>query len=420
MIQVINKNLIIKNAAQIVRCSGRQAKCGNQMSQLNIIENGNVVITNGIITYVGEKLEFPPYTNPYEYKTIDATGKAVLPGFVDSHTHLIFGGYREEEFSWRMRGDSYMSIMARGGGIHNTMEATRRASFEELYTAAKIRLECMLQLGVTTVEAKSGYGMNTETELKQLAVIQELNRTQPVSIVPTFMGAHATPKEFQGREDDFIDYVTQEIMPEVKERKLATFCDIFCEKNVFSIEQSQKYLQKAKEIGFLLKIHADEIVSFGGAELAAKMGCTSADHLLHASDEGIRQMAENNVVATLLPCTAFSLKENFADARKMIDSGCAVALATDLNPGSSFTSSIPLVFALACIYMKMTPEETVNALTINGAAAVARAESIGSIDEGKRADIVILDFPSYKFLPYHIGMNIVKTVIKNGEIVVQN
>ncbi|MCL2596209.1 MAG: imidazolonepropionase [Paludibacter sp.] len=420
MIQAINKNLIIRNAAQVVRCSGRTAKCGVQMSELNIIENANVVITNGIITYVGNKIELPHYTNPYEYKTIDATGKAVLPGFVDSHTHLIFGGYRQDEFSWRMRGDSYMSIMERGGGIHNTMEATRNASFEELYTEAKSRLTRMLKLGVTTVEAKSGYGMDKETELKQLAVIQELNRTQPVSIVPTFMGAHATPKEFKGREDDFIDYVTQEIMPDVKEKKLATFCDIFCEKDVFSIEQSRKYLQKAKELGFLLKIHADEIVQFGGAELAAEMGCTSADHLLQASDEGIRKMAEKGVVATLLPCTAFSLKENFANARKIIDSGCAVALATDLNPGSSFTSSIPLTFALACIYMKMSPEEAVTALTINGAAAVARAESIGSIDEGKLADIVILDFPSYKFLPYHIGMNIVGTVIKNGEIVAQN
>ena len=420
MIKPINKNLIIRNAAQVVRCSGRAAKCGKEMSDVNVIENANIVITNGIITYVGEKIEFPPCASPLDYKTIDATGKAVLPGFVDSHTHLVFGGYREEEFSWRMRGDSYMSIMERGGGIHSTLEATRRASFEELYTAAKSRLARMLQLGVTTVEAKSGYGMDKNTELKQLAVIQELNRTQPITVVPTFMGAHATPKEFQGREDDFIDYVTQEIMPEIKEKNLAAFCDIFCEKNVFSIEQSRKYLQKAKDLGFLLKIHADEIVQFGGAELAAEMGCTSADHLLQASDNGIRQMAENHVVATLLPCTAFSLKEHFADARKMIDSGCAVALATDLNPGSSFTSSIPLTFALACIYMKMSPEEAVNALTINGAAAIARAESIGSIDEGKRADIIILDFPSYKFLPYHIAMNIVKTVIKDGEIVINN
>jgi imidazolonepropionase len=420
MIQPFNRNLIIKNAAQIVRCSGSAAKCGKAMSELQVMENANIIITNGIITYVGEKTEFPPFGNPHDYKTIDATGRAVLPGFVDSHTHLVFGGYREEEFSWRMRGDSYMSIMERGGGIHSTMEATRNASFEELYELAKTRLRNMLKLGVTTVEAKSGYGMDRETELKQLAVIQELNRTQHVSIVPTFMGAHATPQEFKGRENDFINYVTQEIMPEIKEKKLAIFCDIFCEKNVFSIEQSRKYLQKAKELGFLLKIHADEIVQFGGAELAAEMGCISADHLLQASDEGIKQMAEKQVVATLLPCTAFSLKEHFAAARKMIDAGCAVALATDMNPGSSFTSSIPLTLALACIYMQMSPEEAVNALTINGAAAVARAESIGSIDEGKRADLVILDFPSYKFLPYHIGMNIVKTVIKNGEIVVEN
>lgn len=420
MIKILNKNLIISNAAQIVRCSGHKAKCGKEMSELNIVEYANIVITNGIITYIGNKIELPPFSSSCEYKIIDATGKAVLPAFVDSHTHLVFGGYREEEFAWRMRGDSYMSIMERGGGIHCTMEATRHASFEELYLSAKSRLARMLEFGVTTVEAKSGYGMDKETELRQLAVIQELNRSQPVSIVPTFMGAHATPQEFKGRENYFIDYVAQEIMPEVKKRNMAVFCDIFCEKNVFSIEQSRKYLQKARELGFLLKIHADEIVQFGGAELAAEMRCTSADHLLQASDKGISLMAENHVVATLLPCTAFSLKEHFAAARKMIDSGCAVALATDLNPGSSFTSSIPLTFALACIYMKMSPEEAVNALTINAAAAVARAESIGSIDEGKRADIIILDFPSYKFLPYHIGMNIVKTVIKDGEIVVNN
>jgi imidazolonepropionase len=234
------------------------------------------------------------------------------------------------------------------------------------------------------------------------------------------MGAHATPNEFKGREDDFIDFVIKEIMPEVREQKLAHFADIFCEKNVFSIEQSRRYLQAAQDLGFQLKIHADEIVQFGGAELAAEMRCTSADHLLQASDKGMAALAEKEVVATLLPCTAFSLKENFANARKMIDAGCAVALATDMNPGSSFTSSIPLTFALACNYMQMSPEEAVTALTLNGAAAVGQAESIGSIDAGKRADLVILDFPSYKFLPYHIGMNIVKTVIKNGEIVVGN
>lgn len=408
-------NIIIKNAAQIVTCSGFSTKKGKEMSNLSIIEDGFVVITNGIITYVGK--DDPHIENTADYQIIDATGKAVLPGFVDSHTHFIFGGYREEEFSWRMRGDTYMSIMERGGGILNTMEATRNASVDELIESGRKRLDKMLAFGVTTVEGKSGYGMNKNTELKQLEVMNILNNSHPIDIVSTFMGAHATPIEYKGKEDEFIDYVIDDIMPVAKEKKLAEFCDIFCEKNVFDIKQSKKYLLAAKNLGFKLKIHADEIVCIGGAELAAEIGATSADHLLQASDKGIADMAAKDVVATLLPCTAFSLKKHYARGREMIDAGCAVALATDLNPGSSFTYSIPLTFALACIYMKLSPEEAVTALTINGAAAVGRAESIGSIDVGKQGDVIILEFPSYKFLPYHIGMNIVETVIKKGTIV---
>lgn len=412
------RNLIIKNASQLVTCSGFSAKKGKEMSDLKIIENGNVIITDGIITYVGSDL--PAIDNIKEFTIIDATNKAVLPGFIDSHTHFVFGGYREEEFSWRMRGDSYMSIMERGGGIHNTMNATRKASFEELKEAGRKRLDKMLRLGVTTVEGKSGYGMDKDTELKQLEVMKSLSEEHPIDIVSTFLGAHATPAEYKGKEDDFIDYLIKEVMPVVKEKGLAECCDIFCEKNVFDIQQSRHYLQAAKELGFSLKIHADEIVQLGGAELAAELKALSADHLLQASDKGIEMMRDNNVVATLLPNTAFSLKEHYARGRYMIDSGCAVALATDLNPGSSFTCSIPLTLALACIYMQLSPEEAVTALTINGAAAIGRADKTGSIDIGKQGDIIILEFPSYKFLPYHIGMNIVKTVIKKGEIVVKN
>jgi len=406
-------NVLIKNAAQLVTCSGFSAKKGREMSDLHVIENGTVVVTDGKISFVGKVDEKIPFDTT-GYTTIDATGKAVLPGFVDSHTHLVWGGYREEEFSWRMRGDSYMSIMERGGGIHNTMEATRRASFDELKTSARERLDRMMALGVTTVEAKSGYGMDKETELRQLEVMQALQGEHPLDIVPTFLGAHSVPKEYKGRADDFIDYLIAEVMPEVKARNLAECCDIFCEQNVFDIEQSRRYLTAARDLGFKLKIHADEIVQLGGAELAAELGALSADHLLQASDRGIQAMAEKEVVATILPCTAFSLREHYARGREMIDAGCAVALATDLNPGSSFTSSIPLTFALACIYMKLSPEEAVTALTINGAAAVGHADRIGSIDVGKQGDLLILDFPSYKFLPYHIGMNIVNTVIKNG------
>lgn len=411
-------NIIIKDAAQLVTCSGFSAKKGKEMSDLSVIENGTVIITGGIITYVGKDANCPPLSDFPDHEVVDATGKAVLPGFVDSHTHFVFGGYREEEFSWRMRGDSYMSIMERGGGIHNTMTATRNASFDELKDSGRKRLNSMLAMGVTTVEGKSGYGMNKAAELKQLEVMKSLNEEHAVDIVSTFMGAHATPAEYKGRENDFLDYMIEEVMPEVKAKDLAECCDIFCEKNVFDIEQSRRYLIAARNLGFKLKIHADEIVTLGGAELAAELKALSADHLLQASDNGIGDLAESGVVATLLPCTAFSLKEHYARGRYMIDSACAVALATDLNPGSSFTNSIPLLFALACIYMQLSPEEAVTALTINGAAAVGRADKTGSIDVGKQGDLVILEYPSYKFLPYHIGMNIVEKVIKKGNVVV--
>jgi imidazolonepropionase len=412
----MNGNLIIKNAAQLVTCSGFAAKKGREMSNLFVIENGTVIITDGIIIWVGKDADCPLLAGFPEHTVIDATGKAVLPGFIDSHTHFIFGGYREEEFSWRMRGDSYMSIMERGGGIHNTMIATRKASFEELKEVGRIRLNKMLTMGVTTVEGKSGYGLDKTTELKQLEVMKALNEEHPVDIFSTFIGAHATPKEYKEKEDDFLNYLITEIMPEIKNKKLAECCDIFCEKNVFDIEQSRRYLTAAKELGFKLKIHADEIITLGGAELATELGALSADHLLQASDKGVEALAKSDTVATLLPCTAFSLKEQYARGRYMIDAGCAVALATDFNPGSSFTNSIPLLFALACIYMQLSPEEAVTALTINGAAALGKADWIGSIDIGKRGDLVILEYPSYKFLPYHIGMNIVEKVIKGGKV----
>ncbi len=413
------KNLIIKNASQVVTCSGFAGKRGREMSDLHVIEGGTVVVTDGRISHVLRAGE-PLPVDEAGYTVIDATGKALLPGFVDPHTHFVFGGYREEEFSWRMRGDSYMEIMNRGGGIVNTTKATREASEDELFEVGRRRLDAMLRLGITTVEGKSGYGLDRDTEMKQLRVMRRLNEAHPADIVSTFMGAHATPAEWKGREDEFIDFNIREMFPLVAKEGLAEFADIFCEKDVFTIEQSRRYLQAAREQGFKLKIHADEIVQFGGAELAGELHCASADHLLQASDAGIRAMADAGVVATLLPLTAFSLRETFARGREMIDAGCMVALATDLNPGSSFSASVPLLFALACIYMKLSPEEAVTAFTINSAAAIDRADHIGSIDVGKQGDLVLLQFPSYKFLPYHVGMNIVDTVIKQGEVVVKN
>jgi imidazolonepropionase len=381
------------------------------MSDLGVIENATVIIDEGIISYVGRVAYENIVAHPEKYEIIDAAGKAVLPGFIDSHTHFVFGGYREEEFAWRMKGDSYMSIMQRGGGIYNTVQATRTASLEELKALGKRRLDKMLAMGVTTVEGKSGYGLDKETEWKQLRVMKELNAEHPVDIVSTYLGAHAVPKEYS--ESSYIDFMLSEVLPLIREEKLAENCDIFCEKGVFSTEASRRFLQKAKEMGFQLKLHADEIVPAGGAELAVELNALSADHLLQASDKGIEALANSHTVATLLPCTAFSLKEDYAKGRQMIDAGCAVALATDLNPGSCFSASIPLTIALACIYMKLSPEEAVTALTINAAAALGKAESIGSIDAGKKGDLIILEFPSYKFLPYHVGMNCVEKTIKS-------
>jgi imidazolonepropionase len=329
----------------------------------------------------------------------------------------VFGGYRAEEFSWRLRGDSYMEITQRGGGIVNTVKATRQASAEELIQSGIKRLDSMLSFGVTTAESKSGYGLDRDTEIKQLEVMAHLDQIHYVDVVPTFLGAHAVPEEYKGKAEAFVDFMANEVMAEVASRRLAEFCDVFCEKNFFSVKQSRRLLTRATELGFKLKLHADEIVQLGGAELAAELGTVSADHLLHATERGIMDLAKAGVVATLLPATAFSLKEPFAPGRKMIDLNCAVALATDLNPGSCFTESIPLVFALATMHMNISPEEAVTAITLNAAAALDRADKIGSIDVGKEGDVIILEFPSYQFIAYHIGISTVEKVVKKGNLI---
>lgn len=410
------KRIVITNA-NLYTPVGSVARKGKEMGEILHIEKAAIVIEDGVIRWVGPDSEMPKQDDSADEEIyMDAIGRAVIPGFVDSHTHLIFGGYRPDEFGWRLKGDTYMSIMERGGGIQSTVNATREASEEELREKAEWFLEEMSQMGVTTVEAKSGYGLDTETELRMLRVIDALAKDpeRKVDVVSTFLGAHAVPKEYKGRTAEYVDLMISDMMPKAK--GLAEFCDIFTEKNVFEIEDSRRYLQAAKDMGYKLKLHADEIVQLGGAELAAEMGAMSADHLLHVSDEGIRKMAEAGTVATLLPLTAFALKEPYAPARKFIDAGCAVALATDLNPGSCFSGSIPLTIALACIYMEMSVEETLTALTLNGAAALDRAGSIGSIEVGKKADMLILHFDTLSCLPYYVGMNTVDAVIKGGEL----
>ena len=404
----MSENLIIFNA-KVVTPLGFSARKGKEMAELQILENATVEVVDGTITYVGPnrgEIRDGYYHHFWHY---NARGKCLLPGFVDSHTHFVFGGERAEEFSWRLKGESYMSIMQRGGGIASTVEATRKLSFIYLRSRAEGLLRKMTSMGITTVEGKSGYGLNRETELLQLKVMRSLNNDEctRVDIVPTFLGAHALPSEYKDRPDDYIDFLIRELLPVIQRDSLAEFCDVF-------FEQSRRLLTAARDYGLLPKLHADEIVSLGGAELAAELGAVSADHLLHASDAGIEAMARKGVVATLLPLTAFALKEPYARGRDMIDAGCAVALATDLNPGSCFSGSIPLTFALACIHMRFTVEEAITALTLNGAAALNRADSIGSIEVGKKGDFVVLDSDDYNILPYYVGMNCVNTTIKSG------
>lgn len=410
---MIKGNLIIENV-KLVTPIGKSALKGDQMRNLLVVEDAIIVIKNGTIEYAGSQKEKPSISEPETYHYYDGKGNVALPGFVDSHTHLVFGGFRPDEFEWRLKGDSYMSIMGRGGGIQSTVNATKAASDSELFRKSLWFLKRMSEMGVTTVEAKSGYGLDFVTEERMLDVINSLKKSATfIDIIPTFLGAHAIPPEFKGNTSQYVDLLI-EMLPKLKEKSV--FCDVFCEKNVFEIEDSRRLLMAAKDNGYKLKLHADEIVNLGGAELSAELKAVSADHLLHVSDEGIKKMAEAGVVVTLLPLTAFALKEPYAPARKFIDAGCAVALATDLNPGSCFSGSIPLTIALACIYMQMSVEETITALTLNGAAALDMSSQIGSIEKGKRGDVIILGCDNYRVLPYYVGMNCVQTTIFAGQI----
>lgn len=414
----MTKAVWIKHA-QLATIKGQQGPRSKEaMSELGLIEDGSVWLEDGKIAAVGTtaQLEEKYADRSAEAEVIDAKGQLVTPGLVDPHTHVAYGGSREGEFEKRLQGVSYMDIMNAGGGIHATMRMTREATEEELVEQTIKRLDSFLEHGVTTVEGKSGYGMNLETELKQLKVMKRLNAEHPIDLVPTFMGAHAVPSEYKGKEDEFVDYLIETMLPEVAD--LAEFNDVFCEKNVYTPEQSERILEAGKKYGLTPKIHADEIVSYGGAELAAKVGAISAEHLLKASDEGIKAMADAGVIACLLPATALYLREEAAQGRKMIDSGVAVAISTDCNPGSSPTVSMPLVMNLACISMRLTPAEALVAATYNAACAIKREDRAGSIEVGKQADIVLWKVKSYQELQYLFGVNHVESVWKNGEKVV--
>jgi len=408
---------LLKNIGELVTCSGG-VKRGKDMNNIGVVKDACIYSVNGIIEYVGTMKDME-----LEYfeadKVIDAKGSCVLPGFVDSHTHFLFAGFREDEFQWRAGGLPYMEIHKRGGGIQKSVEATRSATEEELFTIGLERLKNMMAMGITTVEGKSGYGLDLETELKQLKVMKDLNAHSSQDIVTTFLGAHSIPKEYKNKNEggrEYITYIINEVLPKVKENNLAEFCDVFCETGVFSVEESKALLNAAKKMGLKLKIHADEITTLGGAELACELGAFSADHLLKISNEGIKQLSKCDTVATLLPLTAFSLKEPYARARDLIDSGAIVALASDFNPGSCFSYSVPLLFSLAVLYLGMTIEEAISAFTINGAKAIDKDKRVGSLEKGKVFDAVILKYPSYNFLPYHVGINIVDKVIKNGRL----
>jgi imidazolonepropionase len=409
--------LVIRSAAQLLTVSrtGETVKRGRSMQSLDIIPNGAVLARDGVIAWVGRTADLPPL--PADTEVLDAAGCVVLPGFIDSHTHLIFAGSREDEFEQRLQGLSYQEISARGGGINASVRWVRQASRDELKVLARRRLDRLLSFGVTTAEVKSGYGLTLADELKCLEVVSELNAEGPLELVPTFLGAHAVPPEFQNDREGYVRLLTEEMLTEVARRRLADFCDVFCETGVFSLAESERILTRARDLGLRLKLHADELTPLGGAELAARLGAVSADHLLCITDAGIEALAGAGTVATLLPGTAFFLGVAYAPARRLLERGLPVALASDCNPGTCPTENLPLVGTMACTQMKMLPAEVVCALTLNAAAAVGRADRLGSLEVGKQADLVVQAVPDYRRLFYHFGVNHVRDVIKRGRLV---
>ncbi len=412
-------DMLLTHIGQLATLAGNSdhPKTGDELGNLAIIENGAIAIKDGMILAVGTTKDIISQIDEEPVlPAIEFPGMFAMPGLVDSHTHLIFGGSRENDFAMKLAGKTYMEILEAGGGILNTLRATRQASREDLCHSAFTYGESMLASGTTTVEAKSGYGLNRDDEVKMLQAAGDLSDRLPMGIIRTFLGAHAVPPEYEGKTDDYVNVVIDEMIPAVAELGIAEFCDVFCEKGVFDIEQSRRILLAAKEAGMKLKLHADEIVQLGGAGLAAEVGAVSADHLLMASDEGLEAMLKAGTIATLLPATAFSLNTAYARARYMIEMGLPIALATDFNPNCA-NESLFFTIALATYKMKMTAREAISATTINGAHALDKGHEIGSLEPGKRADILVLECPNPEFLTWRFGVNLVHTVIANGQVV---
>jgi len=389
---------------------------GKEQGKIREYSKGAILAVNGLIEKIGDESEVLHSISAYAVnEERDMGGACVIPGFVDPHTHLCFAKRREDEFKMRLDGLPYLEILKRGGGILSSVNAVKSVTEEELFFATKKLALSALAKGTTTIEIKSGYGLDLELELKMLSVISRISRETPLDVVPTFMGAHAVPVEYKERPDDFVDLIINEMLPKVREQGIAEFCDIFCEEGVFSVAQSRKILNAAREMGFGLKIHADEVHDLGGAGLAAELGVRSAEHLLAAAEENLRAMGRAGSIAVLLPATAYSLKKPYAKGREMIDWEVPVALATDCNPGSCFCESVPFIFGLGVMNMDMTVEEALSAATLNAAYAINRQHKVGSLEPGKQADFLVLDGETPTTLAYHVGSTAVLEVHKLAE-----
>ena len=413
--------MLIHSASQLLTLNGGPQR-GSQLGQLGIIPDGALVIQEGQITAIGTSAELRA-SYPHE-PTIDAGNCVVMPGFVDPPTHLIWAGDRAAEFEMRLEGKSYLEILAAGGGILSTVRSTRAASIDELLAATRPRLGAMLTHGTTTAEAKTGYGLETESEVRMLQALLALDGEGPLDLAITFLGAHAIAPEYQDDPQAYTDYLCAEMIPAVHSWWPANhplpFVDVFCETGAFNLEQSRQILTCAKELGFPLKVHADEFDNLGGAALAAELGAVSADHLVATSPEDIEIIAKSSTVAVALPNTPFGLaEEHYTPAQQILEAGGILALATDLNPGTAWCENMQFAIALACRYMKLTPAQAIPAATINAAAAIGRSDRVGSLEPGKIGDVIILKVPDYRHLGYRFGINLVKTVVKKGEVVVQ-